>query len=141
MPASTALRHPHRRVVRFPQGFPDEHRLRRFGLLSWDRNNDRVLESVDQPDGHQLGAKSTARMVPACGTLYEMIVNQKIAHNGDPVFADQVLSAAQRSTDMGWRLSKGKSKRKIDGAIALAMAVDRATRRAESVQQPGFFVV
>jgi phage terminase large subunit-like protein len=57
------------------------------------------------------------------------------------VFADQVLSAAQRSTDMGWRLSKGKSKRKIDAAIALAMAVDRATRRVESVQQPGFFVV
>ena len=86
-------------------------------------------------------SQSTARMVPACGTLYEMIVNQKIAHDGNPVFADQVLSAAQRSTDMGWRLSKGKSKRKIDAAIALAMAVDRATRRAESVQQPGFFVV
>ena len=86
-------------------------------------------------------SQSTARMVPACGTLYEMIVNQKIAHDGNPVFADQVLSAAQRSTDMGWRLSKGKSKRKIDAAIALAMAVDRATRRVESVQQPGFFNV
>jgi len=86
-------------------------------------------------------SQSTARMVPACGTLYEMIVNQKIAHDGNPVFADQVLSAAQRSTDMGWRLSKGKSKRKIDAAIALAMAVDRATRRTETIQQPGFFIV
>jgi phage terminase large subunit-like protein len=80
-------------------------------------------------------------MVPACGTLYEFIVNGRLSHNGDPVFADQVLSATSRSTDMGWRLSKGKSKRKIDAAIALAMAVDRATRRVESVQQPGFFVV
>ena len=86
-------------------------------------------------------SQSTARMVPACGTLYEMIVNQRIAHDGNPVFSDQVLSATPRSTDMGWRLSKGKSKRKIDAAIALAMAVDRATRRVESVQQPGFFVV
>ena len=86
-------------------------------------------------------SQSTARMVPACGTLYEMIVNQRIAHDGNPVFADQVLSAAQRSTDMGWRLSKGKSKRKIDAAIALAMAVDRATRRTETIQQPGFFKV
>jgi len=86
-------------------------------------------------------SQSTARMVPACGTLYEFIVNGRLSHNGDPVFTDQVLSAAQRSTDMGWRLSKGKSKRKIDAAIALAMAVDRATRRVESVQQPGFFVV
>jgi phage terminase large subunit-like protein len=30
-------------------------------------------------------------------------------------------------------LSKGKSKRKIDAAIALVMALDRATTRAESV--------
>ena len=86
-------------------------------------------------------SQSTARMVPACGTLYEYIVNGRLAHNGDPVFTDQVLSAAQRSTDMGWRLSKGKSKRKIDAAIALAMAVDRATRRTEIIQQPGFFKV
>ena len=86
-------------------------------------------------------SQSASRMVPACGTLYEMIVNQKIAHDGNPVFTDQVLSAAQRSTDQGWRLSKGKSKRKIDAAIALAMAVDRATRRTDTVQQPGFFVV
>jgi DNA-binding transcriptional regulator YdaS (Cro superfamily) len=30
-------------------------------------------------------------------------------------------------TDEGWRLSKGKSKRKIDAAIALVIALDRAT--------------
>ena len=86
-------------------------------------------------------SQSTSRMVPACGTLYEYIVNGRLAHNGDPVFTDQVLSAAQRSTDQGWRLSKGKSKRKIDAAIALAMAVDRATRRTETLPEPGFFVV
>ena len=86
-------------------------------------------------------SQSTARMVPACGTLYEYIVNGRLAHNGDPVFTDQVMSAAQRSTDMGWRLSKGKSKRKIDAAIALAMAVDRATRKIDAVPEPGFFVV
>jgi len=86
-------------------------------------------------------SQSTSRMVPACGTLYEYIVNGRLAHNGDPVFTDQVMSAAQRSTDMGWRLSKGKSKRKIDAAIALAMAVDRATRKTDAIPEPGFFVV
>ena len=85
--------------------------------------------------------QSAARMIPACGNLYELIVNQVIAHDGDPMFADQVLSAAQRSTESGWRLSKGKSKRKIDAAIALSMAVDRATRREEVAPVPGFFVV
>ena len=84
--------------------------------------------------------QSPQRMVPACGNLYELIVNRKLAHDGSPVFADQVLSAAQRMKDNGWTLSKGKSKRKIDAVIALAMATDRATRRVEVVE-PGFFVV
>jgi phage terminase large subunit-like protein len=47
-----------------------------------------------------------------------------------------VLSAAQRMTDTGWRLSKGKSKRKIDACIAMVMALDRATTKATAVIQP-----
>jgi phage terminase large subunit-like protein len=85
--------------------------------------------------------QSTARMVPACGNLYEMIVGGRLAINNDPMFIDQLLSPAQRQTDSGWRLSKGKSKRKIDAAIACAIAVDRATRRQEVAPTPGFFVV
>ena len=77
-----------------------------------------------------------ARMIPACGQAYELIVQGKVAHNGSPTFTDQVLSAAQRKTDNGWRLSKGKSKRKIDACIALVMALDRATRRQEPDTSP-----
>ena len=44
-------------------------------------------------------------------------------------FTDQVLSAVPRQTDTGWRLSKGKSKRKIDACIALVIALSRATER------------
>jgi phage terminase large subunit-like protein len=66
-------------------------------------------------------------MIPACGNAYELIVNKRVVHDGSPTFVDQVLSAAQRMTDEGWRLSKGKSKRKIDAAIALVIALDRAT--------------
>lgn len=73
--------------------------------------------------------QSRQRMVPACGNAYEMIVGGKVVHDGSPVFTDQVLSAAQRMTDDGWRLSKGKSRRKIDAAIALVIALDRATMR------------
>jgi len=69
------------------------------------------------------------RMIPACGNLYELIVAGKIAHDGSPTYTDQILSAAQRMTDNGWRLSKNKSRRKIDAAIATVMAVDRATVR------------
>jgi phage terminase large subunit-like protein len=85
--------------------------------------------------------QSAQRMVPAIGTLYEAIVGQVLAHDGDPMFTDQVLSAVPRQTDAGLRLSKGKSKRKIDAAIACAIAVDRATRREEVAPMPGFIVV
>ena len=85
--------------------------------------------------------QSPARMIPACGNLYECIVNQRVAHDGNPIFSDHVLSAAQRLKDNGWTLSKGKSKRKIDAVIALAMAVDRATTTQVEDPEPGFFVV
>lgn len=71
--------------------------------------------------------QSAARMVPACGNAYELVVAGKVVHDGSPTFTDQVLSAAQRMTDNGWRLSKGKSRRKIDACIAMVMALDRAS--------------
>jgi phage terminase large subunit-like protein len=80
-------------------------------------------------------------MVPACGQAYELIVGRKVRHDGSPTFTDQVLSAAQRMTDNGWRLSKGKSRRKIDAAIALVMALDRASRRPAEEIVPMFFNV
>ena len=73
--------------------------------------------------------QSSQRMIPACGTAYDLIVSAKIVHTGSPMFTDQVLSSAQRMTENGWRLSKGKSRRKIDACIAMVMAIDRATRR------------
>ena len=85
--------------------------------------------------------QSPQRMIPACANLYDLIVNQRLAHDGNPLFTDQVLSAAQRMKDNGWTLSKGKSKRKIDAVIALAMAVDRAIVRVEPQLEPGFFIV
>ena len=73
--------------------------------------------------------QSASRMIPACGNAYEMIVSKKVAHDGSPTFTDQVLSAAQRMSDKGWTLSKGKSRRKIDSCIAMVMALDRATTK------------
>jgi phage terminase large subunit-like protein len=78
--------------------------------------------------------QSAARMIPACQTAYELVGNGTIAHDGSPVFADQVTSAAPRQVGEGWRLSKGKSRRKIDAAIALVMLVDRAASRQHTDQ-------
>jgi phage terminase large subunit-like protein len=55
----------------------------------------------------------------------------RVIHDGSPGLTDQLLSAVPRQTDNGWRLSKGKSRRKIDAAVALVMALDRATAKVE----------
>lgn len=85
--------------------------------------------------------QSASRMVPACGQAYELIVAGRVLHDGSPTYTDQVLSAAQRMTDNGWRLSKGKSRRKIDAAIALVMALDRASTRPPEDLVPMFYNV
>ncbi len=71
--------------------------------------------------------QSAARMVPACGTTYEVIVSGRLVHDGDPLFAEQVTAAVPRIVGEGWRLSKGRSKRQIDAAIALVLAVQAST--------------
>ena len=83
--------------------------------------------------------QSAGRMVPACQTAYELICSGRVLHDGSPEFTDQVLSAAVRPTEGGWRLSKGKSKRKIDGAIALVMALDRASRPVVAAEVPSLW--
>lgn len=82
--------------------------------------------------------QSAARMVPACGQAFELIAGGKVAHNGDPVLADHVNSAEPRTSGEGWRLSKGRSKRKIDACIAMVMALDAVTRRADTDVRPVF---
>lgn len=78
--------------------------------------------------------QSAARMVPACQTAYELICGGMLEHDGSPTFSDQVTSATIRLTDQGWRISKGKSRRKIDAAVALVMALARATATAPPVR-------
>lgn len=67
--------------------------------------------------------QSPERMVPACGHAFEQIAAGVVAHDGDPVLSDHVLSAAQRVQENGWMLSKGRSRRQIDACVAMVMAL------------------
>ncbi len=62
-------------------------------------------------------------MVVAYAQLYKLITQGQLLHDGAPDFADQIASAATQSTDGGWKLRKGKNRRRIDSAPALAAAV------------------
>jgi phage terminase large subunit-like protein len=71
--------------------------------------------------------QNASRMAPASETLYELIVERRLVHDGDPTMKEQVLAAVIAPTERGgWRISKRKSLERIDGAVSLAMCADRA---------------
>ena len=65
-------------------------------------------------------------MCPASERLYELIRERRLVHDGDETFRRQVLAAVVSQTERGWRISKRKSKERIDAVVALLMAGDRA---------------
>ena len=82
--------------------------------------------------------QSAARMVPAAGHAYELVASHRVVHDLDEVCTAQVVAAVPKASGEGWRLSKGKAKRKIDCAIAMVIAIDEATRPAPEPVQAGF---
>ncbi len=70
--------------------------------------------------------QSDARMAPASLTLYELIRERRLVHDGDPVLRSHVLAVVGSESERGVRISKRKSRKRIDAAVALAMAADRA---------------
>lgn len=71
--------------------------------------------------------QSSSRMAPASETLYELIIEKRLVHDGNRTLREHVLNAVIAETDRGgWRISKRKSEARIDGCVALAMAADRA---------------
>lgn len=73
--------------------------------------------------------QSVERMTGAIGSTYELIRSGGLSHDGDRAFATQVLNAVPRYNERGFTLQKSKSRGRIDAAIALSLAVDRAVRR------------
>jgi phage terminase large subunit-like protein len=67
--------------------------------------------------------QSPIRMAPAVGETYDRILGKELVHDGDPELRTAVKSAAKREQERGFTLSKGKSKRLIDPAVAMCMGV------------------
>ena len=73
--------------------------------------------------------QTNERLGPATRTLYDAVLERRIAHDGDPTLAAHLRNVlAVPLGDHGWRLRKisRNSARKIDGAIAAVMAVQQA---------------
>ena len=92
--------------------------------------NDDRLNMVEFP-------QFASRMGPASESLYELITTGRIRHDGDPVLSRHVANATAKLTRRGWVLTKPEgSSRKIDAAVAMAMAVDMALREAPKPKKP-----
>jgi phage terminase large subunit-like protein len=72
--------------------------------------------------------QTMSAMGPATQRFYEMVINGKIEHDGDPRLARHLENAQLKTETRGARLIKDakKSPRKIDLAVASVMALDRA---------------
>ena len=84
---------------------------------------------------------SARRMVPACQKTFDAIVEDRLVHDGDGLLARHISNAQTKVDNIGLRIVKDQrnSPRKIDGAVAMVIAVDRAlTGRIEPVV-PQFF--
>lgn len=75
--------------------------------------------------------QSVEQMTRVCGSMLETIKRSEIRHDGDDVLATHVLNAIPRFNERGFTLQKSKSRGRIDGVIALALAVDRAVHHVE----------
>jgi phage terminase large subunit-like protein len=70
--------------------------------------------------------QTNSNMAPASQHLFELFSEGRIVHNGDERFRSHVLSAVASETERGWRISKRRSKERIDACVSLAMAAERA---------------
>lgn len=79
-------------------------------------------DAIFQPFG-----QGFASMSPALRDLESLILNRKIAHGGHPVLTMCMMNATVKPDPSGNRkLDKSKSRGRIDGAVALAMATAMA---------------
>ena len=74
--------------------------------------------------------QSVERMTVVLGSLLELIKRGELHHDGDPLLRQHVLNAVPRFNERGFTLQKSKSRGRIDGAIALGLAADRALRES-----------
>lgn len=84
--------------------------------------------------------QSDTRMIPASQDFFEAIMKTEAAHDGNPDFKRHVQNVTADAKPRGWRMSKPHgSKRKIDWAIAAAIALHLAKVTAVPVAQHSIY--
>ena len=84
---------------------------------------------------------SARRMVPACAKVFDAVMEKRLVHDGNPILARHLSNAVTKIDNLGPRIVKDSrnSPRKIDAAVAMVLAVDRALTGAKLEPVPEFF--
>jgi len=75
--------------------------------------------------------QSQERMTPICGAAAEVLLDGRLAHDGDPILTRHVHGAQKKPNERGFTFSKVKSGQHIDAWIAAVMALDAALAPAK----------
>jgi phage terminase large subunit-like protein len=81
--------------------------------------------------------QTNERMCPASERLFNVLVEHRCSHNGDPHFKAQIEAATVKDTGRGWRLFKHPRRyRPMDAAVGLAILVDRIENQPPPRRRP-----
>jgi phage terminase large subunit-like protein len=79
---------------------------------------------------------------PAMKELEELVAGKKLVHNGDPVLGWMIANVVcHRDAKDNIYPRKEKPENKIDGAVALIMALARSLSPAEQEAEPSIMVL
>jgi phage terminase large subunit-like protein len=103
-----------------------QYHLREIALDRWNATQ---LATQLEGDGFEMVAfgQGYASMNWPCKKLEELILGGRIARTGDPVLRWMAGNVSiEKDAADNWKPSEKKSVERIDGIVALIMAVDRA---------------
>jgi phage terminase large subunit-like protein len=112
--------------------------------IVFDRWNASQLTTQLQTDGFTLVqfGQGFASMSAPTKRLLELVLSEKIAHSGNPILTWMAGNALVQLDAAGnIKLDKSRSTEKIDGMVALTMALSRAELDPNIPQTAGIFII
>lgn len=109
----------------------------RFNIreIAYDRWNATMMVQALEDDGFNMVpfGQGFRDMSPPTKELMRLVLERKLNHGGHPVLRWNMDNAYVRTDPAGnLKIDKAKSTEKVDGAVALVMALDRALKNANT---------
>jgi phage terminase large subunit-like protein len=116
------------RLEKVEQFIIDLNRDYRVRAVAYDpRYFDRSAELLERAGLTMIEyLQASAPMGDAYQSFYQLAVEGKLTHDGDPIFAAHIDATAAYKTARGWKINKLKSSQRIDATVAAVLAVARA---------------